>query len=748
MRNRAMTAILLCILSTTVHPLLAQGSGKYFTITVIDQKTGRGVPMVQLRTSSRRCYYTDSNGIIAFDEPSLMNQRVYFAVYSHGYECPKDGLGNRNVLLNTVPGAGAVIKLRRLNIAERLYRITGEDIYGESARVGRSIPITHQGLNGKVMGQDTFLETLYRGKLYWFWGDTEGPAGFNGRASGATSELPGKGGLDPAVGIDLTYFIDTSGFSKPICPFPGETLVWLEWLATLPDETGSERLYAEYMRINKDGNPGESGFAVFNDSTQTFERIRVVQEWYGTEHRIGHPCTVRAEGLEYLYFINYAGIARVRRDFRHLTDPASYENFTCFAAAPDSGSTAARLERDLSGKLVYGWKSNAPSLNHRQQSQVATAGKISVDEGLWQFEDVVTGKSVSVDPASVFWNNYRKRWVMIAYEFAGGVWFFEGDTPTGPWVYGRKIVAHDNYDFYNVGQHPVFDQDAGRLIYFEGTYTTGFSGNTNPTPLYDYNQMMYRLALDDRRLSLPAPVYCVKDERGNELYLMREGIDSLHLWEHIQSIPFFALPVSRSNDDVVPVYAGESARSAILTTLPLSSRATRPVFYALPTVAIPRSQHDPITGTWKCKAQAPDGTEPEFELTLEKDGSDITGSNVTAGRFKNDTLTLALHILDYSLTGSLGGGRLMGAFKKDDGTESGSWGGVRVGMPPDEPISSSVVILFEYRKADGEERCYSVDSTLSGTSLSRTAQPICRVWRNPSSVLALDQRAKPVQPGR
>jgi hypothetical protein len=48
--------------------------------------------------------------------------------------------------------------------------------------------------------------------------------------------------------------------------------------------------------------------------------------------------------------------------------------------------------------------------------------------------------------------------------------------------------------------HPFFDQEGGRIIYFEGTYASTFSGNTNPTPRYDYNQIMYRLDLADPRL--------------------------------------------------------------------------------------------------------------------------------------------------------------------------------------------------------------------------------------------------------
>ncbi|PYJ98700.1 MAG: hypothetical protein DME23_11355 [Verrucomicrobia bacterium] len=43
-----------------------------FKITVLDDQTGRGVPLVELRTVNNISLWTDSNGIIAFDEPGLM----------------------------------------------------------------------------------------------------------------------------------------------------------------------------------------------------------------------------------------------------------------------------------------------------------------------------------------------------------------------------------------------------------------------------------------------------------------------------------------------------------------------------------------------------------------------------------------------------------------------------------------------------------------------------------------------------
>ena len=106
-----------------------------------------------------------------------------------------------------------------------------------------------------------------------------------------------------------------------------------------------------------------------------------------------------------------------------------------------------------------------------------------------------------------------QRWVMIAVEsygstsLLGEVWYAEADTPLGPWVYARKIVTHDKYSFYNPKQHPMFDKDGGRIIFFEGTYTTTFSGNPDPTPRYDYNQIMYQLDLSDPRLALPVAIY-------------------------------------------------------------------------------------------------------------------------------------------------------------------------------------------------------------------------------------------------
>ena len=118
-----------------------------------------------------------------------------------------------------------------------------------------------------------------------------------------------------------------------------------------------------------------------------------------------------------------------------------------------------------------------------------------------------TGAHVEAHGGSVAWNAYRQRWIMICVQaggssYLGEVWYAEAEAPEGPWRTAKKIVTHDRYTFYNPTQHPFFDQQGGRMIYFEGTYTNQFTGTpeTPPTPRYEYNQIMYRLDLADPRL--------------------------------------------------------------------------------------------------------------------------------------------------------------------------------------------------------------------------------------------------------
>jgi hypothetical protein len=184
-----------------------------------------------------------------------------------------------------------------------------------------------------------------------------------------------------------------------------------------------------------------------------------------------------------------------------VKDLSRYEAFTCLKQG------TKELDRDASGKLHWGWKHSTGLVSSADQKAFEKSGAMKSDEAWWKGVDVQTAKPVIAHGASVYWNDYRKMYVMIFVQFMGSsllgeVWYSEADKPEGPWLSARKIVTHDNYTFYNPKQHPEFDQDGGRVIYFEGTYTAGFTDNKRPTPRYEYNQVMYRLDLSDPRLKL------------------------------------------------------------------------------------------------------------------------------------------------------------------------------------------------------------------------------------------------------
>jgi hypothetical protein len=489
-------------------------TGRHFAIEVVDEQTGRGVPMVELQTTSSVRYYTDSHGLVAFDEPGLMGKKVYFGVSAHGYEFPADGFGIRGVILETKPGGGAKLKIKRINIAERLYRITGQGIYRDTVLLGREPPIAEPLLNAEVTGQDGILNAVYGGKLYWFYGDTSklSYALGNFAMAGATTELPEK--LDPSVGFDLHYFVGKDGFARPMAPIGGEGVVWLFGVAVLPDESGRERMLAYYQRRRGLGAVLENGFVVYDDEKATFEKLKTVAldpPIFPT----GYPSRVKLDGgTEYVYFTAPYPTLRVKADWKSYMDLASYEGYTCLKPGTRyGGKDKVELDRGADGKLVWAWKKDTPPLNPKDQQDLVAAGKMTREESPFRLQDADGCKPILLNNASCFWNDYRKKYVMIASEMLGAtglgeVWYSESGRPEGPWIHARKIITHANkpgdaHDFYNPTQHPFFDQQGGRVIYLEGSYVNTFSGNSHPTPYYEYNQIMYRLDLSDPRLKLP-----------------------------------------------------------------------------------------------------------------------------------------------------------------------------------------------------------------------------------------------------
>lgn len=494
-------------LTLVAFPELGRAAEAPFGIRTVDAETGRGIPLVELETVNHLRFVTDSAGWVAFAEPGLMERPVFFQVSSHGYTFPKDGLGYAGVKLTPTPGGRVTLKLHRRNIAERLYRVTGEGIYRDSVLLGTPTPLRQPLGSGRVAGQDSAFAVPYRGQLFWFWGDTSRlsyPLGHFWMA-GAVSALPGKGGLDPAVGIDLRYFTDATGFSRPMCRLGVKKgLIWADAFCVLPDAAGHQRLVCHYAHMKSLGHMLDHGLAIYNDEQEKFERLAEMEMkhrwcWPGQ----AHPLRLRERGIEYLYLGEVFPVVRVRAQLESFRRPAAYEAWSCLADG--ASADEPRVLRDAKGRLQWRWTRHAPPVDAGLESRLIQRGLIQPGEARFTPVDVVTKKRVRLHRGSVAWNPWRQRWIVIANQQdgtsnLGEVWYAEAWEPTGPWRRATKIVTHNRYSFYNPVHHPFFDQEDGRIIYFEGTYSHTFSGNAHPTPRYDYNQIMYQLDLGDPRL--------------------------------------------------------------------------------------------------------------------------------------------------------------------------------------------------------------------------------------------------------
>src|SRR2546421_9059522 len=103
-----------------------------FAIQVVDEQTGRGVPLVELKSVSNLRFYTDSAGLVAIDDPALMGRLVFFHVHSDGYEIRADGFGNRCKRIQVTPGGAGKLAIKRVNLAEAVLRLNREGLYADS----------------------------------------------------------------------------------------------------------------------------------------------------------------------------------------------------------------------------------------------------------------------------------------------------------------------------------------------------------------------------------------------------------------------------------------------------------------------------------------------------------------------------------------------------------------------------------------------------------------------------------------
>lgn len=434
----------------------AAGAAEPFRIEVVEKGSGWPVPLVELRTTGELRLVTDNDGVIAIDRPELFEREVFFHVHGHGYEVSKDRFGYRGVRLTPKPGESVRVEVERTMIAKRLGRLTGAGIFSHTQRLGGRGDWTESG----VVGSDSVQMTAHRGKLFWLWGDTSlfhYPLGIFHCSAATTSASP-LPDHRPPIGVAFDYFRNDSGRPRGVAEMPGPGPTWLTSLISVADQDGNSRLVATYAKIKPPLEAYQYGLCVWDETAERFRHQKTI--WEKSDKSpvppplpSGHACPWEDDqGESHLLFGNPLPTLRCPAKYEALIDPSR-------------------------------WTTLEP------QRRIRTSdGEVKPHSG------------------SIAWNGWRKRWVTVFMQAFGKpsafgeIWYAESESPFGPWDGAVKVLSHQNYTFYNPRVHPELSPADSPILLFEGTYTKQFADRPEPTPGHDYNQILYRIDLDDPRL--------------------------------------------------------------------------------------------------------------------------------------------------------------------------------------------------------------------------------------------------------
>lgn len=448
----------LCPAAILVLFYAPSATGAPFAIEVVEQETGWPVPLVELRTTHEKTFVTDNLGLIAFDLPELMNKETWFHIRADGYGVPKDGFGYRGVRTTPRPGGKLRIEVKRTMIAKRIGRLTGAGRFAEGSKLGREPLDPETG----VLGCDSVQVARYGGKLHWFWGDTSVaryPLGVF-HMTGATTVLEPLGSQKPPLQLSYSLFVDEKMQPRAVAKLEGKGPTWLSAIATISSKSGEEKMVGTYAKIKPPLEAYERGLCVWHEPSQQFRPHKVIWKQSDSSPRSpplpdGHAAVWTDEtGTEWLLFGNPLPVMKVPATFEAWENPQMWQE----VLRPKTLQSA-------------------------------------------------TGEPIEPHTGSIAWNDFRKRWVTVFMQKFGNpsafgeLWYAEAKSPFGPWGKAVKVLSHANYTFYNPRVHAELSAAGSPILLFEGTYTVQFANKPAPTPRYDYNQILYRLDLDDPKLA-------------------------------------------------------------------------------------------------------------------------------------------------------------------------------------------------------------------------------------------------------
>ena len=306
-----------------------------------------------------------------------------------------------------------------------------------------------------MLGCDSVVTARFAGKQFWFWGDTnlaKYPLGiFNVSAATTTDFVPPA---RPPLQVRFDYFQNAQGAARGVADVPGDGPTWIWGAATLKDAQGREHLVASAVKVRGNMEAYRWDLVEWDRSAQKF--LPVLTFWTKSpEHPKapkvpdGHALKWRDDqGKEWLLYCN---------PFPTLRCPATYE----------------------------AWKDSSTWENLTPDRTILTPA----------------GKKVEAHGGDLAWHPWSQRWLLLFTQkggdssFLGEIWLASAPSPTGPWTGARKVASHDNYTFYNPVLHPEAFRADSPVIHFEGTYVTTFTNNQQPTPRWDYNQVLYQVDL-------------------------------------------------------------------------------------------------------------------------------------------------------------------------------------------------------------------------------------------------------------
>jgi hypothetical protein len=235
---------------------------------------------------------------------------------------------------------------------------------------------------------------------------------------------------------------------------PGDGPTWVWGAATLPDAQGREHLVASAVKVRGNMEAYRWDLVEWDAAAAKFAPLltfwrKSAAEPQPTKVPDGHALKwTDAAGQAWLLFGNPFPTMRCPATYEAWKDPSTWEPLT-----PDR--------------------------------RVLTA----------------EGKPVEAHGGDLAWHPWSRRWLLLFTRkggdssYLGEIWLASAPSPTGPWTEARKVATHDHYTFYNPILHAEAFRDDSPLIHFEGTYVTTFSGHREPTPRWDYNQVLYQVDL-------------------------------------------------------------------------------------------------------------------------------------------------------------------------------------------------------------------------------------------------------------